>query len=1206
MKKRIWSLLLVLCLLATLLPTAALAAGDDIDSGSFHGFNWRISADGTLFLSGNGEMPGLDYNESLPWQRHTRKITAIEIGDGITGVKHGLVDMDMPNLTHVTLGASFAGLDNWTFGIRGTESRALANIDVSPDNNNYCSIDGIVYSKDATKLILVPKGHEFPNGVYTFPESVNEIGDYAFFSARNLKSVTIPDTITKPEYGWEEGTPTLPRKAFQDCVNLEYIDIGNSIKWIDESEAVFNGCNALRTIKIGDSFAGSNKWSEGGGFRNGAFISTGTGQKLEAYIVSENNPNFKSVDGVVYSKDGKELLACPGAKQGTLVIADGTEAINSSACVYCSGLTSVVFPEGLKTIGSSAFRACSALREINLPDTVTSVGDYAFRQCTNLEKAHLSENMDRIGDYQFEDCSNLSEVNIPQHITEIGAWAFHNCYKLSGDLIIPDTCTKIDTAAFTSCEGITSVKLPKDLKELSANLFSGCIALETLELPEGLEAICADALIDCKSLKEITLPASLQYVSRQSGFSWGQGTVYSDGGAPFVGCTSLEKITVAPGNEKFAVVDGMLYGLDPDTKKPTKLIECPAGWKGDAIIAVDAVEIGPDAFLGCTEITGVSIPDNLYSIDVTAFDNCEHLRWFEVGDNNVSYSASEGVLYNKDRTQLIRYPSDREESSFTVPNTVTRFSHGAFAGTMNLTNLTFGNGSETIQHNVLDGCLSVVNVVIPSGVTSIGPGAFMDCTALETVSLPNTITNIGENYEDGVFEGCVSLRQVNIPEGVSYINSSTFRDCRSLEEIKIPSTVQKIDVAAFYGCSSLRSFTFPEGYTGTKLPGDIFNGCVSLEYLVLPESITELEYDSLNGCLSLEKLYVPASMTSVNRSALINCDKLMDIYYAGSESDWEKINFQDETKIPTFQTWTVHFNHTHDTNETRVEPTCEADGYILAGCECGYGHISGEPIPAHGHDWGEWETVKAATCTENGELQRVCSFDASHVDTRTVTATGHDWGEWETVKAATATEDGMEQRVCRNDPNHVETRLIPATGEPTPSFKDVPADAYYADAVAWAVGKSITNGTSADTFSPNDNCTRAQVVTFLWRAAGEPEPTRTDNPFTDVQEGAYYYKAVLWAVENNITNGMSADRFEPDGKCTRGQVVTFQHRAAGEPEVTAANPFSDVKDGDYFFNAVLWAVSKRITNGTTAMTFSPNDICTRAQVVTFLYRGANG
>ena len=189
----------------------------------------------------------------------------------------------------------------------------------------------------------------------------------------------------------------------------------------------------------------------------------------------------------------------------------------------------------------------------------------------------------------------------------------------------------------------------------------------------------------------------------------------------------------------------------------------------------------------------------------------------------------------------------------------------------------------------------------------------------------------------------------------------------------------------------------------------------------------------------------------------------MDVYYAGSEADWEKINFQDETKIPTFDTWTVHYNHTHDTHETRVEATCDTDGYILAGCECGYGYVSGDPIPAHGHDWGEWETAKAAPCTEDGE----------------------------------------EQRVCANDPSHVETRLIPATGKPTQSFKDVPADAYYADAVAWAVAQNVTNGTASDTFSPNDTCTRAQVVTFLWRAAGEPEPLSKDNPFTDVKVDAY-------------------------------------------------------------------------------------------------------
>jgi hypothetical protein len=244
---------------------------------------------------------------------------------------------------------------------------------------------------------------------------------------------------------------------------------------------------------------------------------------------------------------------------------------------------------------------------------------------------------------------------------------------------------------------------------------------------------------------------------------------------------------------------------------------------------------------------------------------------------------------------------------------------------------------------------------------------------------------------------------------------------------------------------------------------------------------------------------------------------------------------------------------------------------------------------------------------------RVCT-ECGAAESRTNAALGHKWDDGVVTTEPTAKNEGEKTFTCTVC-GETRTEAIPATGEPeTPvkpekpvqSFRDVPADAYYADAVAWAVKKAVTNGTSADTFSPDDTCTRAQVVTFLWRAAGEPGPTTQTNPFADVEADAYYYKAVLWAVEKNITKGISATQFDPDGKCTRAQVVTFQHRAAGEPTVTANNPFSDVANGEYFYNAVLWAVDKGITKGTTATTFSPNDSCTRAQVVTFLYRGANG
>ena len=170
-------------------------------------------------------------------------------------------------------------------------------------------------------------------------------------------------------------------------------------------------------------------------------------------------------------------------------------------------------------------------------------------------------------------------------------------------------------------------------------------------------------------------------------------------------------------------------------------------------------------------------------------------------------------------------------------------------------------------------------------------------------------------------------------------------------------------------------------------------------------------------------------------------------------------------------------------------------------------------------------------------------------------------------------------------------------------FTDVPATAYFYDAVKWALEKGVTSGTSEDTFSPADACNRAQVVTFLWRAAGEPEPTAASTDFTDVVAGQYYYKAVLWAVEQGITQGTSEEAFSPDATVTRGQVVTFLYRAIGTERMdTAENVFTDVAESAYYYDAVLWATENGVTTGQTETTFGPDASCTRGQIVTFLYR----
>ena len=173
---------------------------------------------------------------------------------------------------------------------------------------------------------------------------------------------------------------------------------------------------------------------------------------------------------------------------------------------------------------------------------------------------------------------------------------------------------------------------------------------------------------------------------------------------------------------------------------------------------------------------------------------------------------------------------------------------------------------------------------------------------------------------------------------------------------------------------------------------------------------------------------------------------------------------------------------------------------------------------------------------------------------------------------------------------------------PDNPFTDVPEDSYYEDAVIWAVDKGITAGTSATTFSPDDICTRAQAVTFLWRAAGSPEPKTSTMPFTDVKVGSYYYDAVLWAVEQGITAGTSATTFAPDLNCSRAQIVTFLWRAAGSPAISGSPAFSDVASDAYYAKAVKWAQANGITSGIGGGLFGSNDNCTRAQIVTFIYR----
>ena len=328
----------------------------------------------------------------------------------------------------------------------------------------------------------------------------------------------------------------------------------------------------------------------------------------------------------------------------------------------------------------------------------------------------------------------------------------------------------------------------------------------------------------------------------------------------------------------------------------------------------------------------------------------------------------------------------------------------------------------------------------------------------------------------------------------------------------------------------------------------------------------------------------------------------------------------------------------HDFVQMRQEPSCENDGFYWQECRnCGYS--SGYDIlPALGHTFDEWYVLTEPTCSKDGVQARDCGVCGGR-ETSALERLGHEYVQ--EIIQPTCTAKGYTRHYCHRCGNLLNTtdytqplghryddgvilneptdtvmgrilytcigcdrtyqKLYP---KPDRTFVDVEKNTYYYIPVLWAVSEDITSGLDQTHFGPDALCNRAQVVTFLWRAAGKPEPVNVENPFLDVPVGCFYEQAVLWAYENGITTGTDADHFSPDSICNRAQVVTLLHRFQGCPEPTSTAHFPDVPAGSFYREAVLWAAQRRITVGMDGGCFRPELSCSRAQIVTFLYRNA--
>ena len=413
----------------------------------------------------------------------------------------------------------------------------------------------------------------------------------------------------------------------------------------------------------------------------------------------------------------------------------------------------------------------------------------------------------------------------------------------------------------------------------------------------------------------------------------------------------------------------------------------------------------------------------------------------------------------------------------------------------------------------------------------------------EELTIPDTINGYPvREIAKQAFLKCTTLVRVVLPDTITTIGESAFQGCTALTEINIPSGLTDMGWFLFFDCTALKNVTIPEGLT--KISYGMFHGCKSLTTVTIPDGVTLIDSYAFSGCTGLVDVTIPNGVKCIGNHTFYGCKNLKTVTIPESVTFIDYNAFRECKKLESVT------------------------------------------IPASVTEIGSWAF---AGCTKLAEVW--FRGDAPKLGERVFL--GDTAAVWYPQNNDTWNED-----VMRNQGG----KLTWTAYVPRP-FDDVPVGAWYEGSLLWAMDSGITSGLTATEFGPGTDCNRAHVVTFLWRAAGCPEPASTEHPFVDVKEGDFYYKAVLWAVENGVTNGVDATHFGATKACNRAQVVTFLYRAMGNPEITTeSSPFTDVQAGQWYVSPILWAVENGITNGMSADTFGVDTTCNRAQVVTFLYR----
>ena len=584
-----------------------------------------------------------------------------------------------------------------------------------------------------------------------------------------------------------------------------------------------------------------------------------------------------------------------------------------------------------------------------------------------------------------------------RYTVENGAATIVRCNNsVSGDITLPTKLggypvKGVARLAFLNCENITGITISENITKIESLTFGGLRSLKSITVSSKNPAYMSkDGVLYKGEMREL-----IQYpiANKRSSFVIPDGVdIVADGA--FMYSVNLTNITIPNsvteiGVSAFAYCTGITEIAIPDS------------------VMAFGVR-GFEMFCGCENLKSITIGKGIKNIDPGAFEDCNNLSDITVSPENNNFSSKDGVLFNKDKTELIKYPVGNQRTVYSIPNTVKTIGYSAFHESVNLTDITVPNSVTSIGDRAFAGCTGLTSVTLGNGVTSIEDGAFYGCTGLTSITIPNSVTSIGES----AFVDCTGLTSITIPDSVTSIGESAFVDCTGLTNVTLGNSVTSIEDEAFYDCSGLTSITIPGSVT--SIGDGAFDGCTSLTSInvasgnnyysgingvlfnkkktelirypegksqtsyTIPNSVTSIGYAAFAGCTGLASITIPDSVTSIGGYAFCDCTGLKDVYYAGSEAQWKAISVDDYGNDSLINA-TIHYNWTGEhvcTNKklVTVPAQCEVNGMSYYICtECGKQIGEAAIIPATGHSWGEWQVTKDATATTEGSRERECA-----------------------------------------------------------------------------------------------------------------------------------------------------------------------------------------------------------------------------------------